>query len=231
MQEQKMNNSPLYLAIQTTYDSVELGFFSGLVLQDSIILDKKQTNKNFIPDLNTLLRNNTIKLEDIDFFAVNQGPGPFTSLRVIITTANGLSFATKKPLIGINGLEEFLKEYQSSQWSHTVALLNAYHSDVYYGFEVDGVCTETGAKNIDVLLEELSTIETPFRIIGNGIDLYKKQILQKLGDKAFLQDPIPQHVSIQQIGKAAFFRWQKQEDLKQQLLPLYLKTQQYQKSM
>ena len=162
---------------------------------------------------------------------MNQGPGPFTSLRVIITTANGLSFATKKPLIGINGIEQFLKEFHDPEWPYTVALLNAYHNDVYYAIEQDGTCIQTGAKNIDVLLDELALDKTPVRLIGNGVDLYKKTILKKLGDKAYLQEPMPQHVSLKQIGKAAFARWQKQEDLTEQLLPLYLKTQQYQKSV
>ena len=74
-------------------------------------------------------------------------------------------------------------------------------------------------------------IQTPLRLIGNGVDLYKKVIVKKFGDNVYLPDSMPQHVSLNQIGKAALARWNKQEDLTEQLLPLYLKTQQYQKSI
>lgn len=225
-----MITTPHYLSIQTTYDHVEVGLFSAHTFLDSIKLDKTYASKNLIIDLNTLLRNNTLKLEDIDFFAVNQGPGPFTSLRVIITTANGLSFATKKPLIGVNGIEQFLAEFHDAQWPHTVALLNAYQNDVYYAIEKNGICTQTGAKNIDLILDELASDNNPVRLIGNSIDIHKKIILNKLGNLAYLQESMPQHVSLQQIGKDAFARWQKKENLSGQLLPLYLKTQEYQKT-
>lgn len=231
MQEQKITLSPYYLVLQTTYETVEIGLFGALSLLDSIVLDKKQASRNLIPDLNTLLRNNTLSLEQIDFFAVNQGPGPFTSLRVVITTANGLSFATKKPLIGLNGLEQFLDEFNDPQWAHTVALLNAYHNDVYFAFEEQGKCTETGALSISALLDTLKQYPQPVRLIGNGVDLYKKEIVAALKDSVFLPETMPQFVSLQQLGKAAYTRWQKKEDLTKQLLPLYLKTQQYQKSI
>ncbi|MGP0630312.1 tRNA (adenosine(37)-N6)-threonylcarbamoyltransferase complex transferase subunit TsaD [Nitrospina sp. 32_T5] len=48
------------------------------------------------------------KLDDIDLFAVTQGPGLVGSLLVGLNAAKGLAFATGKPLIGVNHLEGHL---------------------------------------------------------------------------------------------------------------------------
>ena len=41
----------------------------------------------------------------VDVFAVNQGPGSFTGLRIGVSTAKGLAAATDKPLVGLAALE------------------------------------------------------------------------------------------------------------------------------
>jgi tRNA threonylcarbamoyladenosine biosynthesis protein TsaB len=46
-----------------------------------------------------------LTLADIDVFAVCLGPGAFTGLRVGIATAQGLAFATGRPIVGISALD------------------------------------------------------------------------------------------------------------------------------
>ena len=72
------------------------------------------------------------------FLAVNQGPGAFTSLRVIIASINGLALGdAQKRLIGVDGLDALAQEahqkYIKDQNALLVPLLNAYNSEVYYG--------------------------------------------------------------------------------------------------
>lgn len=46
-----------------------------------------------------------LALADVDVFAVCLGPGAFTGLRVGIAAAQGLSFATSRPIVGISALD------------------------------------------------------------------------------------------------------------------------------
>ena len=121
-----------YIAIQNTYHIFEMALFINNQLHDQIHEDKRHTSSLFIPLLEQLLNRNNISLSSLDFCAVNCGPGPFSTLRSIIASANGLYFATKIPLIGIDGLDATFTEYYQSQYHYTIILLNAFNNDVYY---------------------------------------------------------------------------------------------------
>jgi tRNA threonylcarbamoyladenosine biosynthesis protein TsaB len=58
--------------------------------------------------LTTLIQNAAehagFTLADIDAFAVAQGPGSYTGLRIAVSTAKGLCFAFDKPLLAVNTL-------------------------------------------------------------------------------------------------------------------------------
>ncbi|MFQ3307349.1 MAG: tRNA threonylcarbamoyl adenosine modification protein YeaZ [Candidatus Midichloriaceae bacterium] len=61
-----------------------------------------------------------ITYNDIDYLAVALGPGKFTSLRIGISVANAIFFATKKPLLPISNFEALA--YNIKQTEFGVAL-------------------------------------------------------------------------------------------------------------
>jgi len=239
MQKTKLN-LPLFLAVQNTYKKIELALFETTQCIDIRIEDKKLASKYFIPLLKKLLNNNKKTLSDVSFIAVNQGPGPFTTLRTIIASVNGLSFATNIPLIGIDGLIALLQEQQNPEYPDNIALLNAFNKDVYFAIQDSTKKDiETGYNNVFELITDLSerflpvqnfktnvseiTPSKTFRFIGNGTELYKDIIEEIFKDKAYIPKIIPHTCSIKQIGLMGLQKWQKKEGLTDQLLPLYLK--------
>ena len=69
-----------------------------------------------------MLKNSRLTFRRFAFVAAHQGPAPFTTLRVCLTTVNGFAFATGVPLIGVNGLQELIVQHKRAD-SITVALL------------------------------------------------------------------------------------------------------------
>src|SRR5437868_6376175 len=107
----EVEQQPYYLAVQNSYHAIDVALCcNGQVLR-CITEDKKHASKYFIALLSRLLQEQQCTFAQVAFMAVNQGPGPFTTLRVIISSVNGLSFATQKPLIGVDGLDALLCEY------------------------------------------------------------------------------------------------------------------------
>jgi tRNA threonylcarbamoyladenosine biosynthesis protein TsaB len=214
-----------FLGIQSTYQTVDLAIFSDTHLREMQSIHKNQASALLIPTLDTLLKKHECALNNLNFIAVNQGPSPFTTLRVVISSANGISFATKIPLIGVDAFDAFLDEQSNQKFPNTVILLNAFNKDVYFCIQKQQTVIHKGYKNIFKLLEELKKIFThqTIRFIGNGATLYKKDIGMLLENQAYIPQLNPQTCAIKYVGLHGLTKWNKQEGITTQLLPLYFK--------
>ncbi|MBI3290788.1 tRNA (adenosine(37)-N6)-threonylcarbamoyltransferase complex dimerization subunit type 1 TsaB [Candidatus Falkowbacteria bacterium] len=80
--------------------------FLALLSQDKIIAKKrffaqyKQAEK-LLPEIDKLLSGQAGKRASLRAIAVVSGPGPFTALRIGVTTANTLGWALKIPVLGL----------------------------------------------------------------------------------------------------------------------------------
>ncbi|MCK4265548.1 tRNA (adenosine(37)-N6)-threonylcarbamoyltransferase complex dimerization subunit type 1 TsaB [Candidatus Babeliales bacterium] len=218
-----------FICVQGSYKYLELGLFDQNLCINTFKEDNKRASSILVPKLNNLLNNNSLSLKDLNFIAIDQGPGAFTSLRVAITTVNAISFTKKIPLIGIDGLEGLVQEMTNYSTPIIIPLLNAYNKDVYYGIfqkEQNNLSSkEKGYQNIDSLLNKLKDMKADILFTGNGASLHLEKIKDFLGSHAnFFEQDV---VSTNQIAKIALEKWNSKKDLSNKLLPLYLKTQKF----
>ena len=220
------------LILQSDYNNVSVSLCENGSIVETSTDTKHKASQNLVSQMNNLLNNHTIAWSDIQFIGLNQGPAPFTTLRVIITTANGLNFAHKLPLVGIDGIKTFLHEQQHST-PVTVVLLNAFAKDLYYGIKVDNKIISTGWENHQILFDSLTKEypTTQITFAGNGITLFEKEIKETFGEYAQIPESFPDYCSIQAVVDQAFTQWEQKENVHDMLLPLYLKTLKYKTSM
>lgn len=214
----------LFLVFQNTYDELQMALFQG---SQSIALRsicKIEASTRFISVLQDLLNEHTISLSEIPFIVVNQGPGPFTTLRTVLACANGLSFASKIPLIGIDGLDAFMQEERDAEYPNTVILLNAFGQDVYFAIQSNN-SIQKAYLNIDELLEQIKHAMPgkQIRFLGNGTQMFQEKIVATFGENAYIPKKIPSYCSIEAVGTLGLEKWEKDKSGTHQLLPLYLK--------
>lgn len=215
-----------FLAIQNTYSTIDIALFKNNTAIQIAIEDKARASKDCALIITQMLGKHSLTFADLSFIAVNQGPGPFTTLRTVIATANGLSFASGLPLIGIDGLDALVLEHQDANNSNTVTLLNAYNKDVFFSIGKPGTSQSIkGYSPISTILEKIKDTygNQPIQFLGNGVELYAQDILAQFGNNAIIPDELPQTCTVTQIGLMGLANWNKKEGMAHQLFPLYLK--------
>jgi len=215
-----------FLALQHTYQGIECALFQEADLVEKVTDDKKKASEQIVLLADGLLRANDLSFADLSFFAANQGPGPFTTLRVVIATVNGFAFATQKKIVGVDGLDALLQEHEHKNFPLTAALLNAFSGDLYFGIQSpEDPETEKGYANSSVLFTELKEKfpQQQIRFIGQGAAMYEDELKKTFGTDAVVEKEI-EHCTIEQIGAMAWKQWQEKENLTDQLFPSYLKS-------
>ena len=227
---------PSYIAVQNTYDVFQIALFINDTLVGKKREDKYYTSKLFIPLLDQLLQEHTITINDLDFCAVNCGPGPFSTLRSILASVNGIHAASNLPLIGIDGLDATFLEFYDKHYQNTVVLLNAFNNEVYYLIAHEDHILSKGYQKINALEDILqqvqdergtkdikqTNLQKTIHFIGNGVTLHQNLIKHILGDNAIIKDPNPSMCSIEMIGAIGLEKWH--NNLSEgYLMPLHLK--------
>ena len=101
-----LNNLPLILNIDTATESASvcLSDNEGIFALEENLVQKEHAS--FIHEAIKKVMNEAGKsLADVDAIAITAGPGSYTGLRVGMSTAKGLCYVLKKPLITINTLK------------------------------------------------------------------------------------------------------------------------------
>lgn len=85
-----------------------------------------------------VLEKTQLRLEDIDAFAVGQGPGSFTGLRVAGNAGKTFASAYNKPLVAVDTLTQIAAQVRERS-RPVLVMLNAFKNMVYLGlFDLSG---------------------------------------------------------------------------------------------
>ncbi len=217
------------LVVHGGYSNVEIGLLQNTLLKDSIIIHKHQASRDILIALDALLNRNNLTLMDCTFIAAHQGPGPFTTLRVILASVNGLAFGTGLPLIGVDGLDAFVEEYKNKTATRYLAIiLNAFSDDVYFAFyDTKTESLEKGCESINNFVMRLKAINhtqsSPLATcVGNAASLHRDILNFECGPMVTIPEQPQEIASLNAISDRAVILWFEKKT-HPQLLPLYLK--------
>lgn len=184
------------LAIDTSAQSCGVAIVSDQSLIAETTLSIKQTHsKHLIQIMDMLMVLSNLNINDIDGFAVTVGPGSFTGLRIGISSIKGLALAANKPVVGVSSLDAIAMQAHGCPYS-VCSLLNALKGEVYfahYRFK-EGILKKETDEQVASVEEAICNINGQCLFIGDGVTMYKKIIVEKVGNFAhfasFLQNTI-----------------------------------------
>ena len=141
---------------------------------------KKTHSQKLMPMIENMLKLSDLEIKDIDAIAICVGPGSFTGLRIGMATAKAMAHVNNIPLIGVNSLE-ILGTNMDLCNRKICSILDAQRNQVYmnkYILEDNKIkeLEEISIKPIDELLEELSSSDDKWVLVGEAVYKYKEKI-------------------------------------------------------
>lgn len=171
---------------------------------EMILCDTHSHSRKLLSLINDVLERAALRIDQIDCFAVSIGPGSFTGLRIGISTLKGLCLANGKPIVGVSTLEALSYSVPPNP-ALICPLLDARKKQVYsalFQYREKKLVRLIG----DVVLypeELLKRIDEKVIFVGEGVDVYRGLIEEKIGDLAIFLPRFfnqPRGASIAGIG-------------------------------
>lgn len=230
------NQQPcFFLALQATYTSVEVGLCHNQIIDTSTTIPTHDASKQLIPTVAALLAERHLALRDLAFCIVSVGPAPFTTLRTVIATVQGLAYGARLPMVAVNGLEAFAQSRRDAStqvmpYTHTFVLLHAFGQDVYYA-QADHVHTTvtTGCLSFEAWLVTLTQFlkahpTARIRFVGNGYAKHTQRLMETFDRPLCAYDAVPGYLPFTELVATGVAQWEAKQGIVRELTPLYFKS-------
>ena len=198
------------LAVETSSKVCAVALLEDKTLiKEEIIEDENTHSEKLMPLIDKVLQETNIKLDEIDLFAVDKGPGSFTGIRIGVATIKAFMDAKNIPGIGITSLE--CLAYNVEKDGLICSIIDARNDNVYYGvFEKKDKrivkCLEQDFSNINDLVEKLDYLDKDIILVGSGAQEHKKYIQDVLKEKAeFILDEDLNKLNARNIAISAYY--------------------------
>ncbi|MBO5005847.1 MAG: tRNA (adenosine(37)-N6)-threonylcarbamoyltransferase complex dimerization subunit type 1 TsaB [Clostridia bacterium] len=137
-------------------------------------------SETLLPMAEAVLKNAKCSIDDVDMFAVSEGPGSFTGVRIGVSAIKGLAFGKNKICVGTSTLDALARNAAGLSGNFlAVPVMDARRNQLYNAvFEYrDGVMTrlcEDRLLSAEELCRELCAYEKPVYFFGDGYAIASK---------------------------------------------------------
>ena len=166
------------LGIDTATHACSVALLQGSDVVFEATLMRRQAHAEHLAALiQHVLFHGDVQTSDIDLVCVSKGPGSYTGLRIGVSTAKGIAFASDAALVGVPSLEATAASVKpfASPGDVLVAAFDARRDDVYtavYSYGDDGTLAEmipASAMTTHALADTLASMQhRSFWFIGQG---------------------------------------------------------------
>lgn len=226
----------IIFAADTSAKSASVALVEDGVIKGEFFINTMLTHsETLMPMADTLFKSVRIEPKNVDYFAVNSGPGSFTGLRIGIAAVKGMSFALNKPCVSVSTLESMAYNISADD-AVICAVMDARCNQVYnaifnvFGGKIERMCDDR-ALQTDELADELSKTDKKIILVGDGARLCFDKMSQSLKNLELASE----NVLYQRASSTAFAAKKLIEKgevvTSSQLMPKYLRLPQAQREL
>ncbi len=166
----------------------------GRIISEEQTSEKKVHAENIMRLIDASLSKSGVLLKDVDAIAVSIGPGSFTGLRIGLSVAKGLAYATDKPLVAVPTLDALARRAVDAgvvATPYILSALDARRDEVFCRlFRVDGtkILPEWPAK--DLTLHDLFVELGNRRVSVTGDAIPKIQLFDQMKKLIYVRSEV-----------------------------------------
>ena len=133
-------------------------------------------SETLLPMVESILKEAKLTPADIELFAVSNGPGSFTGVRIGCATIKGLAFGRNVPCIGVSTLEALAYNLRGSD-GIICPVMNARRNQVYNALfrvehgKIERLCPDRAISLADLAAELAAYGDTPIYLAGDGYEM------------------------------------------------------------
>ena len=205
---------------------------NGITLAESFINNGLTHSQTLMPMVEKTLKDSGVSIKDIDLFAITNGPGSFTGVRIGIASVKGMADALNKKCMAISTLEAIAEPLKNED-SIACAVMDARCNQVYTAiFENGKRLCEDKAVLIDELGVELKNYNKKVVFIGDGSVLCYEKLKDIVTDISVADENI-RYIHASSIGRLAEDKIENGEEPTDsaKLVPYYLRLPQAEREL
>ena len=205
---------------------------NGVVLAENFINNGLTHSQTLMPMVEKTLTDSNKSIKDVDLFAITNGPGSFTGVRIGIASVKGMADALNKKCMAVSTLEA-ISEPLKDEDSIACAVMDARCNQVYTAiFENGNRLCEDKAILIDDLGEELKQYDKKIVFIGDGAELCYNKLCESLKNVEIANENI-RYVHASSICRLAEDKVKNNEEFidSAKLVPFYLRVPQAEREL
>ncbi len=205
---------------------------NGVVSAENFINNGLTHSQTLMPMVEQTLIDSKKNIKDVDLFAITNGPGSFTGVRIGIASVKGMADAMNKKCIAVSTLEAIAEPLKNKDCI-ACAVMDARCNQVYTAtFENGNRVCEDKAILIDDLGEELKQYNKKIVFIGDGAELCYNKLCEILPNSQLADENI-RYVHASSICRLAEEKAKNGEELidSAKLVPFYLRVPQAEREL
>lgn len=189
------------LALDSTANTSTVALLEDERLVAQYTVNTKNTHsETLLPMVKSLLEASDTTVDEIDAFAVANGPGSFTGVRIGVATIKGLSFGKDKKCVAVSTTEALSVNLDGFD-GIICPIMNARRGQVYTCIFKDGrALIEESCMMLDELIPMLEKYDEKIYFTGDGYELIlDKEIKNKCSTPEYLR-----YSTAYGVGKIAY---------------------------
>ena len=147
---------------------------NNCIISESKLSGSQAYSHSILAEVDGLLNRSQTKLKDLEGFAITNGPGSFTGLRVGMSLLKGLVMATEKPFAAVNTLDAYAETVEPGSYL-ICPVLDARKKEVYTALfnSNNYLYQKITPDQVLTPVRLCGQVRQPTVFVGNGLEVYR----------------------------------------------------------